>query len=101
MRLWKFFSIRLVRKGQVSAAFHYAYDRASDYCYSITMQSAMNRRLARLEAQRRKRVPGPMIEFSCLSPDMQALWLGVGGDLDKMNLVELDLLQADLRRLTV
>jgi hypothetical protein len=42
-----------------------------------------------------------MIEFSCLSPDMQALWLGVGGDLDKMNLVELDLLQADLRRLTV
>ncbi len=64
------------------------------------MQSAMNRRLARLEAQRPKRVSGPMIEFACLSPQVQALWLAVDGDVDRMTLTQLDLLAEDLRRFT-
>lgn len=65
------------------------------------MQSAMNRRLARLEAQRPKRVSGPMIEFTCLSPQVQALWLAADGDVNRMTFAELDMLAADLRRFTV
>jgi hypothetical protein len=42
-----------------------------------------------------------MIEFSCLSPEVQALWLGVDGDLSRMTLAGLDLLATDLRRFTV
>lgn len=59
------------------------------------------RRIAKIEAQRPKRVSGPMIEFSCLSPQVQALWLAVDGDVDRMTLTQLDLLAEDLRRFTV
>ena len=40
-----------------------------------------------------------MIDASLLDPEVLALWLSV--DIDKMNLAQLDLLEANLRRLTV
>ena len=61
---------------------------------------ALTRRIAKIEAQRPKRVSGPMIEFACLSPQVQALWLAVDGDVDRMTLTQLDMLAADLRRFT-
>jgi hypothetical protein len=42
-----------------------------------------------------------MIEFSCLSTQVQGLWLAAEGDVNLMTLAELDVLAADLRRLTV
>lgn len=75
-------------------------DSRMDLRYNITMQSALYRRLTRLEAQRPKRVSGPMVSFSCLSPEVQAMWLAADGDLNQMNLAELDVLAADLRRFT-
>jgi hypothetical protein len=59
------------------------------------------RRIAKIEAQRPQRVSGPMIEFACLSPQVQALWLTVDGDVNRMTLAELDMLAEDLRRFTV
>jgi len=41
-----------------------------------------------------------MIEFSCLSPQVQAVWLAVDGDVDRMTFTQLDLLAEDLRRFT-
>ena len=61
----------------------------------------LTRRIAKIEAQRPKRVSGPMIEFACLSPQVQALWLAAGGDVNRMNLAELDVLAEDLQRFTV
>ncbi len=65
------------------------------------MHSFLNRRLARLEARRPKRVFGPMVSFSGLSPQVQALWLAVDGDVNLMTLAELDMLAAELQGLTV
>jgi hypothetical protein len=62
---------------------------------------ALVRRIAKIEAQRPKRVSGPMIEFACLSPQVQALWLAVDGDVNRMTLAQLDMLAEDLRRFTV
>ena len=62
---------------------------------------ALTRRIAKIEAQRPKRVSGPMIEFTCLSPQVQALWLAADGDVNRMNLAELNVLAEDLRRFTV
>jgi hypothetical protein len=59
------------------------------------------RRLCKLEAQRPKRVSGPMVSFSCLSPQAQSLWLAAEGDVNRMTLAELDVLAAELGRLTV
>ena len=42
-----------------------------------------------------------MIEFACLSPQVQALWLAADGDVERMTLTQLDLLAEDLRRFTV
>lgn len=61
----------------------------------------MNRRLTRLEAQRPKRVSGPLVSFSCLSPEVQAMWLAADGDLNRMTLAELDALAAELQEHTV
>ncbi len=41
-----------------------------------------------------------MIEFSCLSTEVRALWLDVDGDVNRMTLAALDLLATDLRRFT-
>jgi hypothetical protein len=64
------------------------------------MYSSMNRRLARLEVRRPKRVSGPLVEFSRLSPEVQALWLAVDGDVNLLSLAELDVLAAELQRFT-
>jgi hypothetical protein len=61
---------------------------------------ALVRRIAKIEAQRPKRVSGPMIEFACLCPQVQALWLAVDGDVNRMTLAELNMLAEDLRRFT-
>ena len=61
----------------------------------------IHRRLCKLEAQRPKRVSGPLVSFSCLSPQSQASWLAAEGDVNRMNLAELDVLAAELERLTV
>jgi hypothetical protein len=61
----------------------------------------IHRRLCKLEAQRPKRVSGPLVSFSCLSPEVQAIWVGVEGDVNRMTLAELDVLAAELGRLTV
>ncbi len=65
------------------------------------MRSALSQRLARLEAKRPKRVPGPLVSFSCLSAEVQALWQAYDGDVSRMNLAELDVLAAELERFTV
>jgi hypothetical protein len=65
------------------------------------MNSTMNRRLVRLEALRQKRASGPLVSFSCLSPQSQASWLAAEGDVNRMTLAELDVLAVELGRLTV
>lgn len=65
------------------------------------MNSLMARRLKRLEAQRPVRVTGPLVDFACLSVEAQALWAAYDGDVERMTLAELDVLAAELRRLTV
>ena len=59
---------------------------------------SIHRRIARIEAQRPKRVSGPMIEFSCLLPEVQAIWQTVA--INQMTLAQLNLLEEDLRRFT-
>ncbi len=61
----------------------------------------MARRLKKLEARRPVRVTGPLVDFMCLSVEAQAVWVAHGGDVERMNSAELDLLAAELRRLTV
>jgi hypothetical protein len=65
------------------------------------MTVSLTRRLVRLEARRPKRVSGPMVLFSCLSPQVQALWLAADGDVNLMTLTELDVLATELQGLTV
>ena len=56
------------------------------------------RRLSKLEARRPARGPVHMIDASLLDPAVLALWLSV--DIDKMSLAQLDLLEANLRKLS-
>jgi hypothetical protein len=81
------------------ASIHYSDDSARTQRYNITMLSSINRRLARLEVRRPKRVSGPLVEFSRLSAEVQALWLAVDGDMNLLSSAELDVLEAELRRL--
>ena len=68
--------------------------------YVITMTTSLTRRLERLEARHRpKSAAGPCVPVSALSPTVAALWQTVG--MDQMTLAQLNLLEADLRRLTV
>lgn len=62
---------------------------------------ALVRRIAKIEARRPKRVSGPLVSFSCLSPEVQAMWLAADGDLNQMTLAELDVLAAELQEHTV
>lgn len=59
----------------------------------------MARRLKKLEARRPVRVTGPLVDFTCLSEEAQAVWVAHDGDVERMNLTQLDLLATELRRL--
>ena len=59
----------------------------------------LHRRLFKLEARRPAHGPVQMIDVSLLDPAVLALWLAV--DIDHMTLAQLDLLEDNLRRLTV
>lgn len=78
---------------------HYSDDSAKTQRYNITMHLALNRRLARLEARRPVRVTGPLVDFTCLSVEAQAVWATCDGDVERMTLQQLDLLAAEMRRL--
>jgi hypothetical protein len=59
----------------------------------------MARRLKKLEARRPVRVTGPLLDFTCLSVEAQAVWVAHDGDVNFMSVAELDVLEAELRRL--
>ena len=61
--------------------------------------SPLARRLSKLEQRRPARGAVQMIDASLLDPAVLALWLTV--DIDHMTLDQLDLLEDNLRRLTV
>ena len=61
--------------------------------------SPLARRLAKIEAHRPAQGPVQMIDPCLLDPAVLALWLTV--DIDQMNLEQLDMLEDNLRRLTV
>ena len=81
------------------ASIHYSDDSVRMHRYNITMHSLMARRLKKLEARRPVRVTGPLVDFTCLSVEAQAVWAACDGDVGRMNLQQLDLLAAELRRL--
>ena len=61
--------------------------------------SPLARRLAKIEARCPALGPVQMVDANLLDPEVLALWLAV--DIDQMNLEQLDLLEENLRRLTV
>jgi hypothetical protein len=63
------------------------------------MTASLSRRLTKLEARRPVHGPAQMVDASALDPDVLALWLAVG--IEQMNLDQLNLLEENLRRLTV
>ena len=60
--------------------------------------SPLARRLTKLEARRPAQGPVQMIDPSLLDPEVLALWLAVG--IDHMTLDQLDMLEANLRKLS-
>ena len=60
--------------------------------------SPLSRRLSKLEARRPAQGPVQMIDASLLDPAVLALWLAV--DIDQMSLAQLDMLEANLRKLS-
>jgi hypothetical protein len=63
------------------------------------MLASLSRRLSKLEARRPAQGPVQMVEPSLLDPEVLALWLTV--DINQMSLAQLDMLEDNLRRLTV
>ncbi|MEI6800403.1 MAG: hypothetical protein WCO04_14495 [Pseudomonadota bacterium] len=63
------------------------------------MLASLSRRLSKLEARRPAQGPVQMVDANLLDPEVLALWLAV--DIEHMTLSQLDLLEANLRRLTV
>ena len=61
--------------------------------------NSIHRRIARLESRRPASVAAHMIDPHDLDPDVLALWLKV--DISEMTLAQLDLLDENLRRLSV
>lgn len=61
------------------------------------MLASFHRRLTRLEKRRPAQGPAQMVDASRLDPAVLALWLAVG--IDKMTLPQLEMLEAELRRL--
>ncbi len=60
--------------------------------------SPIARRLAKLEARRPAQGPVQMVDANLLDPEVLALWLAV--DIDQMTLDQLDMLEANLRKLS-
>ncbi len=60
--------------------------------------SLLDRRLSKLEARRPPQGQVHMIDASLLDPEVLALWLAV--DIDQMTLAQLDMLEANLRKLS-
>jgi hypothetical protein len=61
--------------------------------------SPLSRRLRRLEARRPTQGPAQMIDANDLDPAVLALWLAV--DIDHMTFDQLDLLEENLKRISV
>lgn len=61
--------------------------------------SVLHRRLTKLEARRPAQGPVQLVDANDLDPAVLALWLSVG--IDQMTLAQLDMLEENLRRLTV
>lgn len=61
--------------------------------------SPLHHRLSRLEARRPAQGPARMVDANDLDPAVLALWLAVG--INQMTLAQLDLLEINLRRLSV
>lgn len=70
-------------------------------CVILSHMKPLQRRISKLDADRARRVSGPMTEFSSLSPEVQAIWVAVGGDFSLLDLAQLQIIEADIRRLTV
>jgi hypothetical protein len=61
--------------------------------------SSIHRRIERLESRRPAPVAAQMIDPHDLDPEVLALWLTV--DINEMTLAQLDLLDGNLKRLSV
>ena len=61
--------------------------------------NSIHRRIAKLESRRPSPVAAHMVDPNDLAPDVLALWLTV--DIKEMTLAQLDLLDENLRRLSV
>ena len=61
--------------------------------------SALQRRLTKLEARRPAQGPAQTADANDLDPAVLALWLAV--DIDHMTLAQLDLLEENLKRISV
>ena len=61
--------------------------------------NSIHRRIAKLESHRPAPVAAHMIDPSDLDPEVLGLWLTV--DINEMTLAQLDLLDENLRRLSV
>ena len=61
--------------------------------------SPLSRRLAKLEFRRPAQGPVQMIDPCLLDPEVLALWLAV--DINQMTLQQLDVLEENLKRITV
>lgn len=61
--------------------------------------SPLRSRLSKLEARRPAQDPAQMLDANDLDPAVLALWLAV--DIDQMNLAQIDLLEENLKRISV
>lgn len=62
------------------------------------MLASLSRRLTKLEQRRPAQGPAQMVDASLLDPEVLALWLAV--DINQMTLAQLDMLEANLRKLS-
>ena len=62
------------------------------------MLASLSRRLSKIEALRPAQGPAQMVDANDLHAAILAIWLAVG--IDEMNLSQLDLLEANLRKLS-
>jgi hypothetical protein len=61
--------------------------------------SPLYRRLTKLEARRPAQGPAQMLDANDLDPEVLAMWLAF--DIDQMTFAQLDLLEENLKRISV